>query len=590
MAGDGDTAYDYETHATEVLVIGAGGAGMRAAIEADDRDADVTIIGKTLRGKAHTAMAEGGIAAPLGNIDEEDSWEQHAADTIRDGVWINDYRLVERLAKEAASVIKELESYGAIFDRTEDGEIMQRAFGAHTYKRTCHIGDRTGLEIMNVLTEQLEKRGVDMEEEVFITRLLTDDTGAVTGAIGLDFQTGTFHVFKAKTTIIATGGFAEVYERTTNPWETTGDGQAMAFDAGADLMDMEMVQFHPTGLVYPPSAAGILVTESVRGEGGRLFNSEGERFMAEYDEEWMELAPRDVVARAIYDEVHDGRGTEHGGAHLDISHKSEEYLQKKLPKMVGNLEELAGVDIREEPVEVAPTAHYTMGGIYVDPETMESTVDNLFAAGEATAQVHGANRLGSNSLTDILVFGRYAGKQAVQAVEERGFPDDPADLPVDEDAVRTEIDWVTGVLADEDAPDGENPLTLKEEIGELMWEQAGIYRDEDGLQEALEQLQTFRERMDDVTVPGSLRYNHGVMAYLSLRSMLLCCEAIVKSALERDESRGAHQRQDHPELDDDLYNVVCVPDDGAVTVERWETPVPDDELLEVVQDEPECPY
>lgn len=583
-----DTAY--EEHSTDVLVIGAGGAGMRAAIEAHDDGADVTLIGKTLRGKAHTAMAEGGIAAPLGNVDPEDSWQQHAADTMRDGIWINDYRLVERLAQEASEIIKELESYGAIFDRTEDGKIQQRAFGAHTYKRTCHIGDRTGLEIMNVLTEQLVKRDVPIVEEVFITRL-TDDEGAVTGAIGLNYQDGSFHVFKAKTVIIATGGFAEVYKRTTNPWETTGDGQFMAFDAGAELMDMELVQFHPTGLVYPPSAAGILVTESVRGEGGRLFNSEGDRFMEEYEPEWMELAPRDVVARAIYDEVHAGRGTEHGGAHLDITHKDDAYIEKKLPKMVGNLQDLAGVDVRKEPVEVAPTAHYTMGGIYVDPETMESTVDNLFAAGEATAQVHGANRLGSNSLTDILVFGRLAGKQAADAVAERAFPEDAEDITIDTGAVEQEITWITDVIGnEEDAADAQDPFELKEDIGEVMWEEAGIYRTEDGLNDALEQLDALHERIDDIVVPGSLRYNHGVLAYLSLRSMFLCSEAIVKSALERDESRGAHQREDHPELDDDLYNVVCVPEDGGVAVRRESVPEPDEELLEVLQDEQDCPY
>lgn len=581
------TGHDITEHSTEVLIIGAGGSGMRAAIEAYDQGMDVTIIGKTLRGKAHTAMAEGGIAAPLGNIDPEDSWQQHAADTMRDGVWVNDYRMAERLAQEAASVIKELESYGAIFDRTEKGKIQQRAFGAHTYKRTCHIGDRTGLEIMNVLTEQLDKREIPIVEEVFVTKLLTEDDRVV-GAMGLDFQDGTFHVFKAKTVIIATGGFGEVYKRTTNPWETTGDGQYMAFDAGAELMDMELVQFHPTGLIYPPSAAGILVTESVRGEGGRLFNSGGDRFMEEYEPEWMELAPRDVVARAIFDEVHAGRGTEHGGAHLDISHKDDAYIEKKLPKMVRNLQEIAGVDIRNEPVEVAPTAHYTMGGIYVDAETMESSVENLFAAGEATAQVHGANRLGSNSLTDILVFGRLAGKQAANAVAERDFPQDAEDITIDEDVVDQEIMEITGILGEE--PGEQDPFALRDEIGEVMWEEAGIYRDKEGLEDALEKLAQLRERMDDISIPGTLRYNHGVLAYLSLRSMFLCCDAIVKSALERDESRGAHQRQDHPELADNLYNVVCRPENGDVTVDRRDTPIPDDELLEVLQDEPDCPY
>lgn len=565
---------------TDILIIGAGGAGMRAAIAAADRGVSVTLVGKTLRGKAHTAMAEGGIAAPLGNVDPEDSWKQHYADTMRDGQWINDYRMAAQLAEDAEDIIQELESYGAIFDRTDEGGIQQRAFGAHTYKRTCHIGDRTGLEIMNVLTEQVQQRDIALEEEVVITTLLTDN-GRVTGAVGLDMQDGSFTVFNVKAVISAAGGCTELFKRTTNPWETVGDGTAMAIEAGADLIDMEMIQFHPTGLVHPPSAAGILVTESVRGEGGRLYNSEGERFMERYSEEWMELAARDVVARAIFDEVHAGRGTEHGGVHLDISHKPDDYLERKLPKMVTNLQELSGVDIREEPVEVAPTAHYTMGGIRVDPETMESTLTNFFAAGEVTGQVHGANRLGSNSLTGILVFGRKAGKIAAERVE------DVEHGTIDEDAVDAELAEITGVLGDSTV---ENPFALKEEIGELMWEEVGIYRDEASLQDALKHIHAMRERLEDVQVPGTLTFNHGLLAYLDLRSMLRCSEAIIRSALERTESRGAHHRDDYTEMEDGLYNVTCRLVDSEVVAERVETPKPEGELLEVIQDEEDCPY
>lgn len=371
----------FEEIETDVLVLGAGGAGLRAAIEAHDRGAEVLTLGKSLTGKAHTAMAEGGIAAPLGNVDPEDSWEQHFADTMRDGVWINDYMLVEEVCRDAVDAVRELESFGTIFDRSKSGEIDQRAFGAHTYRRTCYIGDRTGLEIMNVLTEQVRRRGIRDLEEVYVCDLFADQ-GGVTGALALDFQRGRFSSIEARAVVVATGGHAGIYGRTTNPWETTGDGLAMALRAGADLVDMEMVQFHPTGLVRPPSAAGVLVTESVRGEGGRLYNAEGERFMERYSPDWMELAPRDVVASAIFQEVEEGRGLGDGGVHLDVSHRSDEYIEEKLPKTLADLKELVGVDIRREPVEVTPTTHYTMGGVRVDT-SMETSVDGLFAAGEA---------------------------------------------------------------------------------------------------------------------------------------------------------------------------------------------------------------
>ncbi|MDY6788531.1 MAG: FAD-binding protein [Candidatus Nanohaloarchaea archaeon] len=577
MAAD----YQIETIEKDILIIGAGGAGLRAAIEAHDEGADVAVVGKSLRGKAHTAMAEGGFAAALGDIDPEDSWQQHYIDTMRDGIWINDHRLVEKVCKGATDAIKDLESYGAIFDRTEDGKIMQRAFGGHTYKRTCHIGDRTGLEIMNVLVEQaVNKRQVDIYEEVNITKLFTED-GKVTGALGLDFQKGRFIIFDVKTIISAAGGYAKIYKRTTNPWEITGDGCSMAMMAGAELADMEFVQFHPTGLVHPPSAAGVLVTESVRGEGGKLFNTEGKRFMENYAPEWMELAARDVVARAIYDEIHAGRGTENGGVYLDISHKSASYIKKKLPKMISNIEELTGTDMREEPMEVAPTTHYTMGGIRVEPETMESTtLENFYAAGEVTAQVHGANRLGSNSLTDIIVLGELAGKKAAKRskeLENTGVPTEK---------VEEEIQKITEILGRE----GENPLKLKEKCGKIMWDNVGIYRDKDSLEKALKEVEQLEERVEEVGVEGSLKFNPGLLAYLDLRHMTVCAKAVIKSALERDESRGAHQREDCPEKDKKLYNVVCYIEDGKVETGRFETPKPKGKLLELLEDEEESPY
>src|SRR5881392_3677212 len=404
---------EYQTHEHDVLVIGAGGASLRAAIEALSQGASVAVVSKSLLGKAHTVMAEGGIAAAMANVDKADSWKNHFKDTMRGGKFLNNWRMAQLHAQEAPNRVRELEQWGALFDRTENGDILQRAFGGHTFKRLCHVGDRTGLEMIRTLQDRGVHLGIDVYMECAITRLLKDGE-RVAGAFGYWRENGRFVVFRAKSVVIATGGIGKAWRITSNSWEYTGDGMALAFDAGAELMDMEFVQFHPTGMVWPPGVQGILVTEAVRGEGGVLRNKDGERFMERYDPERMDLSTRDVVARAIYTEAKEGRGTEHGGAYLDISHKPAEYVKKKLPSMYHQFRELADVDITQGPMEVGPTCHYMMGGIRVEAETAATTVAGLFAAGEAAAGLHGANRLGGNSLSDLLVFGRRAGLAAAK--------------------------------------------------------------------------------------------------------------------------------------------------------------------------------
>lgn len=574
---------DARVESTDVLIIGSGGAGLRAAIAAADHGLDVTLLGKCLLGKAHTVMAEGGIAAALGNVEPEDDWHTHFLDTMEDGIWISDYRMVEHMCKTAPDIIKELEEYGAVFDRTEDGKIMQRAFGAHRFKRTCHVGDRTGLEIMTVLSEQVGKRSdrIDNLEECIATSLVKNQDRC-TGATVVNMQTGEFFAIEADATIMAAGGYARLYKRTTNPWETTGDGPSMAYQIGAELMDMEMVQFHPTGMVWPESVEGVLVTESVRGEGGQLYNSEGERFMEHYDEERMELSARDIVARAIFTEVHEGRGFEHGGVHLDISHRDEEFIRKKLPKVVGKFKDLADVDLTSEPVEVAPTAHYTMGGIRVDPDTGESTVPGLYAAGEVAAGVHGANRLGSNSLTDILVFGRTVGRAAAQAVTENSV-----DAALDMDAVAAEQERIASF---HDTEDGVDPLQIQQEIQDVMWENVGIMRDEETLTAALQRIEDLKADAEHISIEQGQRFNPALLAALSVRHMLICAEAVIRSALNREESRGAHHREDYPETNDAyLVNMACVQEEGEMVVNQHDVPVPGGDLLDVCR-RADCPY
>jgi len=404
----------YETREHDVLIIGAGGAGLRAAIEALAKGSSVGVVCKSLLGKAHTVMAEGGIAAAMANVDTADGWKPHFRDTMRGGKFLNNWRMAQLHAQEAPDRVRELEQWGALFDRTDSGAILQRAFGGHTYKRLCHVGDRTGLEMIRTLQDRGVQLGFDVYMECTVTRLLTDG-GRIAGAFGYWRENGRFIVFKAKSIVIATGGIGKAWPITSNSWEYSGDGMTLAYEAGAELMDMEFVQFHPTGMVWPPGVQGLLVTEAVRGEGGILRNKLGERFMEKYDPKRMELSTRDVVARSIYTEVKEGRGTEHGGAYLDISHKPAEYVKKKLPSMYHQFKELADVDITKGPMEVGPTCHYVMGGIHVDAETAQSTLPGLFAAGEAAAGLHGSNRLGGNSLSDLLVFGRRAGRGACQA-------------------------------------------------------------------------------------------------------------------------------------------------------------------------------
>src|ERR1700680_2997574 len=411
---------EFETHDHDVLIIGAGGAGLRAALGALAQGARVGVVSKSLLGKAHTVMAEGGIAAAMANVDTKDDWRTHFRDTMRGGKMLNNWRMAQLHAQEAPARVRELEHWGAVFDRTEDGKILQRAFGGHTYKRLCHVGDRTGLEMIRTLQDRGVHMGFDVYMECTIVRLLTDGERCA-GAIGYWREQGRFVIFKAKSVVIATGGIGKAWPITSNSWEYTGDGMSLAYGAGAELMDLEFVQFHPTGMVWPPGVQGILVTEAVRGEGGILRNKLGKRFMDQYDPKKMELSTRDVVARAIYTEVREGRGTEHGGAYLDISHKPADYVKKKLPSMYHQFKELADVDITKEPMEVGPTCHYMMGGVRVEAETGQSSMPGIFAAGEAAAGLHGANRLGGNSLSDLLVFGRRAGMAAAAHAKQTAY-------------------------------------------------------------------------------------------------------------------------------------------------------------------------
>jgi succinate dehydrogenase flavoprotein subunit len=529
----------FETHEHDVLVIGAGGAGLRAAIEALAQGASVGVVCKSLLGKAHTVMAEGGIAAAMANVDPADNWRTHFRDTMRGGKMLNNWRMAQLHAQEAPARIHELEQWGALFDRTEDGQILQRAFGGHTFRRLCHVGDRTGLEMIRTLQDRGVHLGFDVYMECTVVQLLKDGP-RIAGAIAYWREQGRFVVFKAKSVIIATGGIGKAWPITSNSWEYTGDGMALAYEAGAELLDMEFVQFHPTGMVWPPGVQGILVTEAVRGEGGILRNKMGERFMERYDPKRMELSTRDIVARSIYTEVREGRGTEHGGAYLDISHKPAEYVKRKLPSMYHQFKELADVDITKEPMEVGPTCHYMMGGIRVDAETAQSAVPGLFAAGEAAAGLHGANRLGGNSLSDLLVFGRRAGLAAANHAKEVSSPAmNSAQIE------RAEKE----ALEPFQRKDGENPYAIHRDLQATMQNLVGIFRNRDDVQRALGELEKFRQRLARVSVEGSRMFNPGWHLGLELKSMLTISEAVARSALLREETRGAHSRIDFPNLD-----------------------------------------
>ena len=568
---------NYETHEHDVLIIGAGGAGLRAAIEALAQGASVGVVCKSLLGKAHTVMAEGGLAAAMGNVDAADDWRAHFRDTMRGGKFLNNWRMAQLHAQEAPDRVRELEQWGALFDRTDKGEILQRAFGGHTYKRLCHVGDRTGLEMIRTLQDRGVHMGFDVYMECTITRLLTEG-GRVAGAFGYWRETGEFVTFKAKSIVIATGGIGKSWRITSNSWECTGDGMALAYDAGAELLDMEFVQFHPTGMVWPPGVQGLLVTEAVRGEGGILRNKNGERFMEKYDPKRMELSTRDVVARSIYTEVKEGRGTPHGGAFLDISHKPPEYVKRKLPSMYHQFQELADVDITKGPMEVGPTCHYVMGGIRVDAETGQATVPGLFAAGEAAAGLHGANRLGGNSLSDLIVFGRRAGLAAAQHAKKTSAP--TLDGSQIDQAARE-------VLAPLERNEGESPYTVHHDLQEVMQNLVGIFRTDEDLRKALAELEKLKARTARIKVEGSRLFNPGWHLSRDLQCMLTISEACTRAALARKESRGAHSRIDFPKTEDSWakINHVIAKKNGAMTLTEAPKPELPAELAQLLAEE-----
>jgi succinate dehydrogenase / fumarate reductase flavoprotein subunit len=569
----------YETHEHDVLIIGAGGAGLRAAIEALAQGARVAVVSKSLLGKAHTVMAEGGIAAAMANVDRADNWKTHFRDTMRGGKMINNWRMAQLHAQESPDRVRELEQWGALFDRTSDGDILQRAFGGHTFKRLCHVGDRTGLEMIRTLQDRGVQMGIDVYMECTVTRLLKDGN-RIAGAFAYWREQGRFVVLKAKAIVMASGGIGKAWPVTSNSWECTGDGMALAYEAGADLLDMEFVQFHPTGMVWPPGVQGILVTEAVRGEGGILRNKLGERFMEKYDPKRMELSTRDLVARSIYTEVKEGRGSEHGGAFLDISHKPPEYVKTKLPSMYHQFKELADVDITKEPMEVGPTCHYMMGGILVDAETTASSLPGLFAAGEAAAGLHGANRLGGNSLSDLVVFGRRAGLAAAQhAAKTSQGAVDPAQVGEAE----------RDMLAPFDRGEGENPYAVHRDLQTVMQNLVGIFRTEEDLTKALGELEKLKARAAKVRVEGSRLFNPGWHLSRDLKNMLAVSEAVARSAQARKESRGAHSRIDYPNADDKVWgkqnNVISRGSDGGMRLRQVPLKEMPEELKQVLAED-----
>ncbi len=567
---------NYKTIDTDLLIIGAGGSGLRAAVEALNTGVSVTILSKSLLGKAHTVMAEGGIAASLGDVDPEDNWKVHFKDTMVEGVYLSDWRLVEKLAKEAPDRVYELERMGALFDRTPEKKIMQRAFGAHTYRRLCHVGDKTGLELLRTLEDKIiHSENVKIMDEVFVTKLVKKNDKVI-GAIALDMKKGEFIAINSKSTIIAGGGCGRIYEVTSNSWESTGDGIALAFDAGAEMMDMEMMQFHPTGMVWPPGVRGLLVTEGVRGEGGLLYNTKGERFMLRYSPQKKELDARDVVARSIYNEIQEGRGTEHGGVFLDISYKGKDFIMKKLPGMYMQFKEFAGVDITKEKMEVAPTTHYYMGGIKVDSETNSTNVKGLFAVGEAAAGVHGANRLGGNSLADLLVFGKYVGINAAEYAKKVNLERIP------DNEVKEEIKRVSEFIN----PNGTNPYSLTEKLRKTMSENVGIVRNEQNMQKALSVILDIKKEYKNIGVAGNLQYNPGLLQCLELHSMLEISELLVRGAIMRKESRGAHYRSDFPKKDRKwLKNIVFKKNEDKLESYTFSPPEMPPYLKEILPEE-----
>ena len=566
---NGHTDEHYEVREHDVLVIGAGGAGLRAAVAATEKGLSVGVVTKSLLGKAHTVMAEGGIAASLGNVDPEDGWQTHFMDTMNSGKFINNWRMAEIFAKEAPDRVYELEQWGALFNRTPEGKIMQRPFGAHTYRRLCHVGDRTGLELIRTMQEKVLATDTTVYMETTVTKLFKTD-GRVVGALAYTRESGKFIHIKAKAVVMATGGWGRIFKVTSNSWEGTGDGVVLSYDAGAELVDMEMMQFHPTGMVWPPGVRGLLVTEGVRGEGGLLKNANGDRYMGNYDAERMELSSRDVVARANYTEVQEGRGTEHGGVYLDITHLGYSKILEKLPTMYEQFKNLADIDISKEPMEVFPTVHYTMGGVKVDPETCATNVPGLFAAGEVAGGLHGANRLGGNSLSDLLVFGRRAGMGAAAFVEESTHS---AEVP--ETEVRTEIGRVLEPLEKEKEGEGESPYLMQQELQAAMMEHANLMRNEDSLQEGLGKILALKDRLPNVKVGGTRLFNPGWHTAQDIRYLIQISEIILRTALERKERRGAQWRLDFDGPDDELGSInfiVTKDEQGEIGIERREIP------------------
>jgi succinate dehydrogenase / fumarate reductase flavoprotein subunit len=602
----------YEKHEYDVLVIGAGGAGLRAAIAASAEGISVGLVCKSLLGKAHTVMAEGGVAAALANVDERDGWQVHFADTMRGGQYLNNWRMAELHAKEAPDRVRELEAWGALFDRTANRRILQRNFGGHQFPRLAHVGDRTGLEMIRTLQDHGIHQGVDVHMECTVVAL-TKDEDRVSGAFGYEREKGRFKMFSANAIVLATGGVGRAFKITSNSWEYTGDGHALAYHAGADLIDMEFVQFHPTGMVWPSSVRGILVTEGVRGEGGILTNSEGRRFMfddipelyrsqtADNEEEgWRytqgdrdarrppELLTRDHVARCIVREVQQGRGSPHGGVFLDIAWIQEKmpnsaaHIRRKLPSMYHQFKELAGIDITAEPMEVGPTTHYAMGGVRVDPDSQMTSVSGLFAAGECGAGLHGANRLGGNSLSDLLVFGQRAGEYAARFAKENGR------TILDEDQIGAISNWALKPLESQTRDSNDNPYQIQYSLQEMMQELVGIARNEEGLSNALSNIADLRQRSESVTAIGNREYNSGWHTALDLHNLMICAEAIALAALERKASIGAHSRDDYPDKEEPntkKYNtIVRKGANGEMQILREEIPEVRADLQEIIEE------
>ncbi len=597
-----------DTFTYDVLVIGAGGAGLRAAIEASANGVTVGLICKSLLGKAHTVMAEGGIAAAMSNVDDRDNWKVHFTDTMRGGQYLNNWRMAELHAQEAPERVRELESWGAVFDRTKDGKILQRNFGGHKYPRLAHVGDRTGLEMIRTLQDHCIHQGVEVHMECTIVSLLKDGD-LVVGALGYDRERGRFKTFQAKAVVMATGGVGRAYKISSNSWEYTGDGQILAYDAGAELIDMEFLQFHPTGMIWPLSVAGILVTEGVRGEGGILLNKNGERFMfndipplyknqtADNEEEgWRyvqgdknakrppELLTRDHVARCIVREIKEGRGSPHGGVYLDIAwikkhiSNSEEHIKKKLPGMYHQFKKLADIDITKEPMEVGPTTHYAMGGIRVDGDTQASSIPGLFAAGECAGGLHGANRLGGNSLSDLLVFGKRAGEYAAKFAKENTTG------KINEQQIKEDTQRALKFFEPEK---GENPFDVQFSLQQMMQQLVGIVRNEDEMKRAEEHLKLMNQRAAKVHVPGNREFNPGWHTAIDLHNLLTIAEAVTLCALERKESRGAHFREDFPEKDPECakFNLIVKKNaDGSMQVRRETRKEIRDDLKKLIEE------